>query len=499
MQPNWTANWFISLLFLFVLLFCFGFGCFCFRCFVFLLLCFCCFVFLVLFLSLLFLLFVCPRTTQPINKKTTKTLASYCCLPFVPGKVLPRERERDQQHKTKNTKGLFHSSFVFHPCHVSFFLFHFIFLFYLSSFVSVFLLFLSSFLNFLPFIFIPFPSNFTKATRGKETMKKKKTTSVTRGGQTRENNKGQDKHGKQKQEPPPPPAPPKKLDDRSESAVLLSHVAVWGSIGSLFASFPGLRDFTMWLTFGFSVWSRKNLPTKWQVHHKIQFLEGGVVWLASLLGDFISILYVVFLFCLGFFGCSTVLILLCFNCCWLLLLFWFVHCSLLLLVVVLLLFCYSVGVLLLLFFLCFVVVLFLLFCLSCFVFVVIVLVVCLPKNNPTNEQKTTKTLASYCCLPFVPGKVLPRERERGQQHKKKKTKGLFHSSFVFHPCHVSFIFLFYLSSFVSVFILFLSSFLKFFHLFLFLFLQTSQKQQEEKNNEETKDNISNKRRTNKRR
>ena len=53
----------------------------------------------------------------------------------------------------------------------------------------------------------------------------KKTTSVTRGGQTRENNRGQDKKGKQMQDPPPHQ---KKtvLDDRIESAVLLSRVAV---------------------------------------------------------------------------------------------------------------------------------------------------------------------------------------------------------------------------------------------------------------------------------
>ena len=145
----------------------------------------CCFVHVVLFLSLLFLLFVCPRATQQINKKTTKTIVSYCCLPFVLGKALPRERPTTQNKKQK-TRGLFHSSFVFHPCCVFFFLcficfldcpfFVWIFLFSLSLSLSLSLLFcfclsfVSLFLSHFSSInlsSLPFASNFKKQQKEK--------------------------------------------------------------------------------------------------------------------------------------------------------------------------------------------------------------------------------------------------------------------------------------------------------------------------------------------
>ena len=103
--------------------------------------CVCCFVFVVMFLSLLFLLFVCSRTTQQMNKKTTKTLVSFCCLPF-------GFAQREANNLKQNIKGLFHSSFVSHPCCVFIiFVLHF-------HFLSFFFGFCLSFVSFLPFSFV---------------------------------------------------------------------------------------------------------------------------------------------------------------------------------------------------------------------------------------------------------------------------------------------------------------------------------------------------------
>ena len=124
--------------------------------------------------------------------------------------------------------------------------------------------------------------------------------------------------------------------------------------------------------------------------------------------------------------------------------------------------------------------------------------VCLLKNNPTSEQKqTTKTLVSYCCLPCVPGRVLPRERPT---KKKKKLKVCFiPPSFFSLLCFISFVFcfVFYLSSFASVFLLFY-----FFHLFFFFslsfeFERSSTSKRDNEKNQRQEDNISNKKKTNK--
>ena len=108
------------------------------------------------------LLFVCP------------TLVSYCCLPFVPGRVLPGERPTTQNKKIKFCfiLPLFFILVVF----LSFSCFICFDFLYLSSFVSVVPLFLSSFLIFpsIHFFSLPFLSNFKKAAKGKNTMKRKK-------------------------------------------------------------------------------------------------------------------------------------------------------------------------------------------------------------------------------------------------------------------------------------------------------------------------------------
>ena len=109
-------------------------------------------------------------------------------------------------------------------------------LLYLTSFVS--LSFVSFFLSHLfhSFSSLAFPLNFKEATKRKETMKNKE----KRQHQQQEEDNDEKvtegktkKRGKQKQEPPPPKKK-KVLDHKIESAVLLSRVAVRGSIGSFF-------------------------------------------------------------------------------------------------------------------------------------------------------------------------------------------------------------------------------------------------------------------------
>ena len=139
--------------------------------------CYCCCFFVVLFL-----LFCscrcgscCLSATQHMNRKTTKTLVSYCCLPFVPGRVLPRERPTTQNKKNKGLflPPLFLILVVFLYFCVSFSLGYPFF--YLFSFVFVLFCFslpLSFFFHSFSSLLVP--SNFKKAAKGQETMKKKK-------------------------------------------------------------------------------------------------------------------------------------------------------------------------------------------------------------------------------------------------------------------------------------------------------------------------------------
>ena len=174
-------------------------------------------------------MFVCSKTTQQVNKnKQQRPLFHIVVCPVSLAGFCP---ERGQQPKKKKLKVCFiPPSFFSLLCF--FFVFCFVFYFF---FCICFLLFFSS----ICFSSLPCPSNLKEAAQAKETMKKtkdKKTTSATRRGQTREITGGKTKK-KGQQMPDPPPPKKKVLDDRIESAVLWSRVAVWGSVGSFFPSF----------------------------------------------------------------------------------------------------------------------------------------------------------------------------------------------------------------------------------------------------------------------
>ena len=141
------------------------FLCYCCCCFViFGCFCYCCFVFVVFVACL-------PKNTAANQQKTTKTLVSLCFLPFVPGRVLPRETPTTQNQKI--TKGLF----VFPPLLSSLlcfllYVFHSFLLFLFLSLFICFCFFGFFFLIYLPFMFsLPCPSNFKEAAKTKETMK----------------------------------------------------------------------------------------------------------------------------------------------------------------------------------------------------------------------------------------------------------------------------------------------------------------------------------------
>ena len=113
--------WLLLLLLLFCCCFCYYVGVLLLLLllFVFLFVFVCCFVLVVLLLSLLFLLFVCPRTTQQINPKNNKNPCFILLFALCPWQGFA---QREANNPKQKTKGLFHSSFVFHPCCVSFFL-----------------------------------------------------------------------------------------------------------------------------------------------------------------------------------------------------------------------------------------------------------------------------------------------------------------------------------------------------------------------------------------
>ena len=200
--------------FVFMLVFC----CYCCCC-----LFVCLFVFVVLFL-LLFLLFVCPRTPQQINKKTTETLVSLFSFALCPCQGFA-QREANNPKQTK-TKGLYQFSFVSLPCCVLLCISFFLLFLFLSLFFC--LCFSLASFDFIPFSFssIHFLSSlsFELQRRSKNEIKTKK----RKQHQQQEEDKqekitwGKTKKGNKSKNPPHK----KVLDHKIESAMLLSRVAV---------------------------------------------------------------------------------------------------------------------------------------------------------------------------------------------------------------------------------------------------------------------------------
>ena len=195
-----------------------------------LLFCFCCYVLVVV------VFVVCLFKNNPTNEQ--KNNKDPCFILLFALWVCP---ERCQQPKTKKIKGLFHSSFVSHPCCVFFiFVFHFSFFFITLSLVSV-IFFVSFFLFHLSSIHcssLPCPSNLKEAAKAKKTMKKQK---KRRQHQQQEEDKQEKWQGARRKKDNkcqnPHPLPKKVLDHKIDLALLWSGVAVWGSVGSFFASF----------------------------------------------------------------------------------------------------------------------------------------------------------------------------------------------------------------------------------------------------------------------
>ena len=283
------------------------------------------------------------------------------------------------------------------------------------------------------------------------------------------------------------------LDDRIESAAVLSRVGVWGSAGSFFASFPRVCAISPCGARSDFPYDLPKLPKKWQVHHKIQFLEGGRLWSTLLLEGFhfCFVCFLVFLFSVLvvqlFWFCFVLLLLIVVVVVVILVVAVVLVCWLLLVVVVvvLLLFCYYVGVLLLLLsLLFFVVFLFVvLFLLLCFRRCCFCLFVCSRTTQQMNK-KQQRPMFHFVVCPLG----LPRERPTTKKNKRFVPFLLCFSSllcFLYFCISSSF---FITLSLVSVFLLFLSSFLiclpLIFH--LFLVLRTWRSSKSKRDNEKTK-------------